>query len=162
MKNPINIFDVTNYIIDNFHQKYELTPMKLQKIIFYVYVQHLIENNGLPLFQNILEAWAYGPVFPNLYLKLQHQRNYPILTQAIAEGQARKLRPAHKQLIDKIVNHYGAYTASQLVDKTHHEDPWKINFLDADWSCNIISDADLYQFYAKPHQLSKLKEKPKK
>ncbi|MDO8059377.1 DUF4065 domain-containing protein ['Crotalaria aegyptiaca' phytoplasma] len=68
--------------------------MKLQKIIFYVYVQHLIENNGKPFFQDILKAWPYGPVFPNLYLKLQHQRNYPI-TQAIAEGQASKLQPEH-------------------------------------------------------------------
>ncbi|MDV3166500.1 MAG: DUF4065 domain-containing protein ['Waltheria sp.' little leaf phytoplasma] len=150
-KNPINIFDVTNYIVDNFHKKYELTQMKLQKIIFYVYVQHLIENNGLPLFKDILEAWQYGPVFPNLYLKLQHHRNYPI-TQSIAEGQASKLQPEHKQLIDKIVNQYGAYTASQLVDKTHNEEPWKINFLDADWSCNIISDEDLYQFYAKQNK----------
>ncbi|MDO8057623.1 Panacea domain-containing protein, partial [Candidatus Phytoplasma gossypii] len=104
-------------------------------------------KTGAPFARDILAAWQYGPVFPNLYVKTLLQRNYPLRT--IAEGKASKLTPGHQQLITKIVNQYGPYTPRQLVNKTCREEPWKINFLDADWSCNLISDTDLYQFYAK-------------
>lgn len=44
----------------------ELTPMKLQKLLFYVQSWYL-KYRGQPLFDDIFCRWNYGPVIPSLY-----------------------------------------------------------------------------------------------
>ncbi|MGL9687323.1 MAG: hypothetical protein ACQBVK_00755 [Candidatus Phytoplasma sp. TWB_XP] len=55
--NKINIYDVANYIIG---KDSEITNLKLQKILFYVYTHYLVKTNGLePMFDETIEAWHY-------------------------------------------------------------------------------------------------------
>lgn len=44
-----------------------LTPLKLQKILYYVQANHLATHNGVPLFSDPIEKWQYGPVVPSVY-----------------------------------------------------------------------------------------------
>ncbi|WP_265332888.1 Panacea domain-containing protein [Mulberry dwarf phytoplasma] len=42
--------------------------MKLQKIIYYAHAFHLV-NQKQKLINSTLQAWIYGPVFPELYIE---------------------------------------------------------------------------------------------
>lgn len=40
----------------------ELTPMKLQKLLFYTQSWHLKLRGGTPLFDDLFARWKFGPV----------------------------------------------------------------------------------------------------
>ncbi|CCP88038.1 Panacea domain-containing protein [Candidatus Phytoplasma solani] len=73
--NEITIFDVANYIIKK--NKSAITNMKLQKLTYYTYAKYLVENNQ-PIFNEPIEAWLHGPVFPNLYNEFKRYTYKPI------------------------------------------------------------------------------------
>lgn len=50
----------------------ELTPMKLQKLLFYTQSWHLKLCNGRPLFDDLFARWKFGPVIPPLYHMLKN------------------------------------------------------------------------------------------
>ncbi|ENO5268794.1 DUF4065 domain-containing protein, partial [Escherichia coli] len=52
----------------------DLTPMKLQKLLFYTQSWHLKLFNGRPLFYDLFARWPYGPVIPHLYHMLKKYR----------------------------------------------------------------------------------------
>ena len=44
----------------------EITPMKLQKILYYVCVKYVKETGIFPIYERF-EVWKYGPVIPSVY-----------------------------------------------------------------------------------------------
>ena len=59
------IDDVAAYILENLGS---VSTMKLQKLAFYSQAYYLVEF-GAPLFSEKFEAWANGPVAPELFRK---------------------------------------------------------------------------------------------
>jgi len=58
-----SVFDVALAIL----QKHgPMTAMKLQKLVYYCQAWHLVWE-GRPMFRERIEAWASGPVVPELY-----------------------------------------------------------------------------------------------
>ena len=57
------VFDVAQYILEKHG---EMTAMKLQKLVYYAQAWHIAWTDG-PLFDNRIEAWADGPVCPDLF-----------------------------------------------------------------------------------------------
>ncbi|PJC38576.1 hypothetical protein CO044_04190 [Candidatus Peregrinibacteria bacterium CG_4_9_14_0_2_um_filter_38_9] len=47
-----------------------ITPLKMQKLLYYVYVWVLIKK-GNCMFDEKFQAWPRGPVLPSLYKKLK-------------------------------------------------------------------------------------------
>ncbi|MEZ0180509.1 Panacea domain-containing protein ['Camptotheca acuminata' phytoplasma] len=105
LNSEINIFDIANYIIENFSEKYEITHMKFQKLIFYIYSKYLIQHNKL-LFNTVIEAWNYGPFFPELYLMLKQNRNQ-IIKNVIPQEINSKLNTQHIEIIEYVLEKYG-------------------------------------------------------
>ncbi|MEC4559082.1 MAG: type II toxin-antitoxin system antitoxin SocA domain-containing protein ['Conium maculatum' witches'-broom phytoplasma] len=127
----IHIFDIANYLILKKDPiKHNLTPMKLQKIIFYIFSKYLVEYKK-PLFNDNYEAWQYGPVNLELYLQLKKYYNQ-IVDHPIEGGEHTKLQSEHIEVIDYIMNKYGSMSASQLVDKTHSKMPFKCSYIESD------------------------------
>ena len=64
-----NVFDVANWFIS----KGDISPKKLQKLVYYAYAWYLTFMNDSDnelnnrLFEDRAEAWIHGPVFPKLY-----------------------------------------------------------------------------------------------
>jgi uncharacterized phage-associated protein len=58
-----DVFDVAGYILQ---QKGQVTTWKLQKLVYYSQAWSLVWDER-PLFQERIEAWANGPVCPDLY-----------------------------------------------------------------------------------------------
>ena len=54
-----------------------MTHLRLQKLVYYSQAWHLVLQKK-KLFRDRIEAWAHGPVIPNLY-SIYHQRNQKLL-----------------------------------------------------------------------------------
>jgi len=50
----------------SFLQNKPITPLKLQKLLFFLHKKYLQLTNK-PLFEESFEAWQYGPVLPSIY-----------------------------------------------------------------------------------------------
>lgn len=67
--NNFTAMDIANYIVEYTNQtlkKSNLTPIKLQKIMYYVYV-HCLVKHDIKLFDQPIEKWKFGPVISNVY-----------------------------------------------------------------------------------------------
>ena len=58
-----SVFDVARYILE---QKGEMTTVKLQKLVYYCQAWSLVWDEE-PLFDELIQAWANGPVIPALF-----------------------------------------------------------------------------------------------
>ena len=58
---------VANTILDKaFNENIQITPMKLQKLIYILYKEY-IQKTGKSLFSENFQAWKYGPVLESVY-----------------------------------------------------------------------------------------------
>lgn len=107
-----------------------LTPMKIQKLVYIAHGWHL----GLydePLCSEIVQAWKWGPVFPDLYHSVKHWGNRPIREPVRDYWDEDEVPPvpdddsSESHLIDDVWSIYRGYTGSQLSRLTHAADtPW--------------------------------------
>lgn len=72
--NNYTAIQIANYIIwlvNNRLQKKNLTPLKLQKILYYVQATYLARTGGNSLFIDPIQKWQYGPVVPSVYFEFK-------------------------------------------------------------------------------------------
>lgn len=97
-----------------------MTHLKLQKLLYYVQAWHLA-NFDRPLFDEDVQAWAHGPVFPSVY---DHYRDHswdPIPPQVEPEISSKYVL----SLLQAVLDEYGQYNAKRLERLTHEEMPWR-------------------------------------
>lgn len=111
---PVN--DIAAYILQ---KKGKLTAMKLQKLVYYSQAWSLVWDEA-QLFPERIEAWANGPVVPELYK--QHRGEFEI--EKWSSGNHENLSKAQKDTVVAVLKFYGEMTAQQLSDLTHREPPW--------------------------------------
>ncbi len=111
------VLDVAQYILEKVGC---ISTWKLQKLVYYSQAWHLVWTDK-PLFQEKIEAWANGPVSPDLYQA--HKGNYSV--SSINGGKSKNISTSNKKMIDKVVSYYKGYNGQQLSDLTHSELPWK-------------------------------------
>ena len=116
-----------NTQIDNVSKKYGIedncgaaeyiTPLKLQKLLYYIQGMSL-RIYGKPAFTNNISAWQYGPVVEEVYQQYKGRNpiSTPITDYEVCDGL--------KKIIELIVSSYGKIEAGSLIDLTHDEDPW--------------------------------------
>jgi uncharacterized phage-associated protein len=109
--------DVAAYIL---RECGPMSAIKLQKLVYYSQAWHLVWEDK-PLFADRIEAWANGPVVPNLYR--EHRGRFMI--NAWSKGDANKLTPGEKTSVDSVVGFYGDKDAFWLSELTHREPPWR-------------------------------------
>lgn len=112
-----NVLDVAKYILA---RQGEMTAMKLQKLVYYAQAWSLVWDER-PLFASRIEAWANGPVTPELY---NWHRGQFVLSQASLPGDPNAVTPQEQATIEGVLNFYGDKTAQWLSDLTHMEAPW--------------------------------------
>lgn len=112
------VHDVAAYILK---KAGSMTAMKLQKLVYYSQAWSLVWDEQ-PLFNEKIEAWANGPVVPELYNL--HRGRYRVLSWP--SGDYRNLNTRHRETIDAVLGYYGDKSSQWLSDLTHNEDPWVI------------------------------------
>jgi len=124
---------IANFILDQADAAgMAITPMALQKIVYFCHVWALIEL-GRPLIRHSFEAWEHGPVLQYLYREFKQFGSDPI------QGRARKVNSltgcdeivsyefdaATLDLLTRVIAIYGRLSAAVLRELTHAPGgPW--------------------------------------
>lgn len=98
-----------------------MTTMKLQKLVYYCQAWSLVWDDK-PLFNDPIEAWANGPVVPNLY---EAHRGKFKLGSGDLGNTCKKLNSTQIATIEAVLKFYGKKTSQWLSDLTHQEGPWR-------------------------------------
>ncbi len=99
-----------------------ITNLKLQKLVYYAQGFHLAMNDGKPLFDDPISAWAHGPVVPTLYHAFEsYGANAVPRPQTVDYS---KYTDDVRKLLDEVSEVYGQFSASRLRAMTHEEPPW--------------------------------------
>lgn len=124
-----NALSVAHYIIDYCNERGRgISNLKLQKLLYFVQAEFLVSSPGnTPCFKDRIEAWDFGPVVPNVYhqYKLFGSSIIPARTNDALAAYYEDIAFEDQLLIDAIVDDVSKYTASQLVQITHNQAPWK-------------------------------------
>ena len=112
-----SVRDVAQYILSKIGKT---TTWKLQKLVYYTQAWHLVWDDE-PLFDEEIQAWANGPVCPDLYNI--HKGNFFI--SSVRGADYNRLRDNERETIDIVVDHYGKNTGQELSSLTHSERPWQ-------------------------------------
>ena len=138
-----------------------ITPMKLQKILYYVQAWYLVRYDKEMLFDELPQAWVNGPVYRSVYntYKNEFYRSTPLFIIEITEGAEtiiekfkNRLEIESKQVdtISVILKHYAALDESKLVLMTHSDSPWNIareGYGDFERCEKLISAESMYEEY---------------
>lgn len=137
---------------DNKH----FTPMQLLKLTYIAHGWHL-GFFGLPLTDDDIEAWKYGPVIPNLYKAIKHHRGNPIFAQIpLLDGEYAVLSQSNRDIIRFTYQRYGHLDGIALSSLTHQVGtPWYQFFNSITWG-RKIPDSIIANHYAQ--KLIELKE----
>ena len=112
--------EVAKYVINHEHEQgREISNLRLQKLLYFVQAKVLVET-GNPCFDDVMEAWDYGPVVPIVYHRYKIFGSLDIKIPATSV----ELEYGTKNLIDAMLNYCWNYPTYQLVEITHKQKPW--------------------------------------
>ncbi|MDO8059352.1 DUF4065 domain-containing protein ['Crotalaria aegyptiaca' phytoplasma] len=159
MKNlkKINVFDVVNNLLQHFEaDKYQITNMKINKLLYYLQGHYLAQYHQ-PLFLEPIEAWLFGPVIPHIFGEFFHFVNNPIPNNYLCEGKTgNEINPETQEFIKKTLHHYIPLSSYHLSVNTHNELPWKIAYNPRkQWKNNLITHQSLQKFFAQEQKQEK-------
>lgn len=161
--------DIANYIVEYVNsslRKTNLTPIKLQKIMYYVYVQCLVKHD-IKIFKEPIEKWKFGPVISNVYHSFKVYGTNHIdtvvnryeFTDETDGGFSFKVISFDKSEIEQspyiceiqsTIEQLIDMGPFELVEKTHSEDPWKTfepNILRGEKSL-YYTDSEIKRYFA--------------
>lgn len=124
----------------------QMNHKKLQKLCYYAQAWSLALT-GKPLMNTWFEAWAHGPVSPELWYRY---KDWGGLFISSYEGEPKFNSNQTKTFLDKIYKLYGNYSGDQLEQLTHGELPWikaRGNYPLGAICTNTISESDMASFY---------------
>ncbi|MBD2177437.1 DUF4065 domain-containing protein [Pseudanabaena sp. FACHB-1998] len=113
-------YDVAAYIVDKQVSTTDsgIPAMKLQKLIYYAQAWSLVWDDKA-LFIDRIEAWANGPVVPDLYKSLYGQ--FMIVG---VKGNPNVFTDVERETIDSVLKYYGDKSSQWLTDLVRNEEPW--------------------------------------
>jgi uncharacterized phage-associated protein len=105
----------------------ELSNLKLQKLLYYAQ-GHVLAERQRPLFSDQIQAWSHGPVVPDVYHEykgcgsstIELSQDDPFTWDDVDRETA--------ELLSKVWNTYGGFSAGRLRNMTHAEPPWRAHF----------------------------------
>ena len=147
---------VLSVIAGVFQELSEVTPLMLQKLLYFVQGIHLALYNK-PVFGEDCRAWVHGPVYPEVYSLFREFKYNPIEDArfALLEGAENSLKADERKVIDLVVNTFGMYSAKALERITHNEAPWndaRKGYGEGIRSNEIISKERMKEYYVQVHK----------
>ncbi len=137
----MNISQLSKYIVHQFSKQSPdgITPMKLQKLLFYVKAWTLVAGDQLII--EDFEHWDYGPVNRDIY---NTYKGYGRQKIEIDQPENLNITSTEKEIIDFIVENYIEFDAITLSEMTHTEEPWKKTSTN-----EVISNESIKSYYSK-------------
>lgn len=135
---PYSAMKIANYFFElGQKEKIEITPLKLQKLLYFAHGWHLVlDSEGTPLLNESIEAWRYGPVVPSVYHEFKNYRDEPIPGPFLNFDDDYNIDSSFElsdeerctlgKFLTSIWNEYGSHTGMQLSQLTHASgSPWR-------------------------------------
>jgi uncharacterized phage-associated protein len=135
-----------------------MNAMKLQKLVYYSQAWHLVEYRS-PLFDEEIQAWAYGPVVYELYK--QHRGS--LVVEAIAgKPDLVSADPAATRVLRAVWSQYGGLSSAELSRLTHSEMPWQDARREPEGETgrSPITPASMLAYYSQQPKLDGLAHSP--
>ena len=156
----LNVKELAAYIQKKYKEETgrEISPIKLQKSLYFLFAywggavrkskinKDFVEEDYSKfdeyLFDEIIEAWVYGPVVPTVYRE-ENLSNY--LNEALFDGKERL-----KDFVDGLLKELFEVSDFTLVEMSHNDSVWKNSFdYDDEYHNNVISKEDIIKEYAR-------------
>ncbi len=96
-----------------------ITPLKLQKLLYFAQAISLKRNNRT-IFCEPIKCWNYGPVVEDVWKQFGNYHKNPI-----KEGKEVSFDKTTEKVLEETYKKYGIYTAGYLVNLTHNEKVWR-------------------------------------
>lgn len=122
-----------------------ITQMKLQKMVFFAQGYHLVKYDT-PLFEEVIQAWKFGPVIPKLYDIYKFYGSQPIadtskILAKYNEVDYSLLSDKIKDAIDYTFKATGHLSGPQLSAWTHQVgSPWHTAYSENNWEAPIPNE----------------------
>lgn len=144
--NDIACFILKKYDYDKMEEM--ITPLKLQKLLNYVY-SYLLTIFGYKIFNENPQAWAHGPVFKSVY---DNYSSYGYRCIDIPNEDISLHEKNLEKFILKIAEGYGKFSAKDLEHLTHKEKPWiksrkRVNAKEGEICTEEILDSDIIAYF---------------
>lgn len=141
--------DIADYLLAKIDTEAgdSITNLKLQKVLYYAQGWALAVL-GKPLFDEVVEAWKYGPVVPSIYHAFKKFGDGAIMPNDAPKG---ALPGEIAALIDQVWDRYGNMSGTDLVRQPHRESPWSDAF-DPAVSSKPIKKADMQAFFVREQE----------
>lgn len=125
MAKALDVATLLTFLAQSGDEPDPLTHLRLQKLLYYCQGWSL-GLRGKPLFNERIEAWAHGPVVPEVYETLCPFKADPFTVES-KDGDDKidfALDDDEREFIGDVWDSYQSYSALKLREMTHKEDPW--------------------------------------
>ena len=103
-----------------------ISNLSLNKLVYLAQVESLKTRNGMPLFDDRIEAWDYGPVEPVVYHMFKQFGRDPVSIPSDYPISSIQVPDYATRIVDSVLERYGSLSAFDLVNITHREGgAWK-------------------------------------
>lgn len=135
-----DVLEICRHVINYSNEKdYGISNLKLQKVLYLIQAYFLIDKTkNASCFDDKIEAWDFGPVVPAAYheYKQYGSGDIPTIdsyilfdTDNIWNTERVKfnddvITDEDKNRINKVVDKFSGYSATDLVAITHRQSPW--------------------------------------
>ncbi len=137
------------YLAQSGEEPDPLSHLRLQKLLYYVQGWSLAHRNKT-MFAERIEAWAHGPVVPEIYREYSAFGRDPFTIEG--EPSDFNLSEEEREFASEIWEAYKPFSASKLREMTHLEAPWvdaRKGYAPMD-RCNVeITPAALLEYFSK-------------
>lgn len=123
-----------------------ITNLKLQKLLYYAQAYYMVNNNGEKLFDDDIQAWEYGPVVPAVYQQYKKYNSFPIDYKKV-KGKGCRFTANQLEYLNDFASEYFRYSATELVTRTHIEQPWQSAA--SKGRNSAINTKEMYEYYLK-------------
>ena len=135
--------DIAKYVIGYCdYKRYDVSNLKLQKILYFIQAEFLV-TLGVACFKEPIQAWAFGPVVPQVYQEYKKFASSNILIDYKMEGILKSEK--EEKLVKKIVDQCDKYSTSELMRFTQNQGPWLNAY--RKYRNNSIRNQDIKSFF---------------
>ncbi|MBU0560920.1 MAG: DUF4065 domain-containing protein [Bacteroidetes bacterium] len=133
---------LSEYIILHFNEVSSegISPLKLQKILYYVYVWGIVSKKKV--LSDTFLKWKYGPVNQDVYNAYKSFGNSKIAN--VSSIASYSLSNDDEKFVNFVVSNYVKFSALSLSAMTHQDKPWQDTELN-----EPISESAIKSFYSK-------------
>lgn len=123
-----------------------VTPMKLLKLL-YISHGYMLGKHGIPLLEEPIRAFQYGPIVKSVYDQVRKNRSSNIPSIKVSKSYKELISEAEIKIIDNVISIYGNANPIQLSAAMHNEKtPWGMSRKISD-NNPIISNDYIQYFY---------------